>query len=81
MVASPTCWDTPQLSGRTRHRRSLLGKMVLQVEERHRRVTLYGPGYNKYGAWQLRWRDATFEDLYQLNNGATSKVDGGTSHG
>jgi hypothetical protein len=71
MVAPPTVWDTPQLTGRTRHRQSLFGKMVLQVEERQRRVTLYGPGRERYSGELLRWRDACFADLYELlNNGA-----------
>jgi hypothetical protein len=39
-MADPIIWGTPQLTGRTRHRQSLLGKMVLQVEERQRRVNL-----------------------------------------
>jgi hypothetical protein len=74
MVAPPTVWDTPQLTGRTRHRQSLLGKMVLQVEERQRRVTLHGR-HNSYGGELLRWRDACFADLYELlNNGPVHGV-------
>jgi hypothetical protein len=68
MVAPPTVWEQ-QLTGRTRHRSGLFGKMILQVEVEHRCVTLHAPGHETRGASYTRWHDATFDDWHQLFSG------------
>lgn len=55
------------LTGRVRHRRSFLGRMVLQVETAYHQAG-YGrpqPG-RRYAATE--WRDATFDDMADLES-------------
>lgn len=65
MVPPPMVWED-QLTGRTRHRRSLFGKMILQVELETRSVTLHAPGHETRGTARTTWTDATFDDWHAL---------------
>lgn len=66
MVPSPIVWDTRR-TGRTRHRETFFGKMVLQVEIAHQRVRLDAPGHDvAVGDVQTTWRDATYDEWQEL---------------
>lgn len=53
------------LTGRTRHRRGFLGRMVLQVETAYSHAGYGRPQPGRSYA-STEWRDATFDDLSAL---------------
>lgn len=57
-----------ELTGNRRHRKTIFGKMVLQVEERRYYTRdLNGSGY--YDEWDANvWRDAKWHEVYVENN-------------
>lgn len=80
MVAAPT-FTQVKLTGRTRHRTSLFGKQILQVEELHERMRMGWPGPNGEPAQhrpcgiigKTEWRDATFDDIYSIEHDLRAK--------
>ena len=56
------------LTGTTRYRTSFMGKMILQVEERH--IAHYEgrlqPGVERQPVYGTSWRDATAKDMSTL---------------
>lgn len=69
MVAPPSVWENPALTGRVRYRSSLFGKVVLQVEEMQRLVTLHAPGAETYSSPRFGWRDAKWGDTIHIGVG------------
>lgn len=54
------------LTGKLQYRKSWNGKLILQVQYASQRYSSLTPwGFEDYKAW----RDATFEDLYNLERG------------
>jgi|GEM_PF-3458846 len=58
MTQAPIFWHRQPLTGETRHRVSLFGRLILQAEEREPTA----PGVFK----PTRWRDAVERDLADL---------------
>lgn len=70
MARAPIFWHGQPLTGNTRHRVSLLGKMILQVEEQEAAA----PGVFK----PPRWRDAIERDLLDLRFYGSAPPSGGS---
>lgn len=72
MAAPPTIWQV-ELTGETRHRPAMFGKMVLQVQEIRRSVRLVSPEHREVSAGGITtWRDARWEDLDALTRKRTA---------
>lgn len=77
-MVSPLMRVETLLTGETRHRRTIFGRMVLEVEEQHRHISGCPPPpgrnrnawaaylYDTAGATWLTWRDATYEDVNEI---------------
>jgi hypothetical protein len=62
----PSPPNADRITGNTRHRAGLFGKLILQVEENYTGAYAGMGGANPIRITETRWRDARVSDLYLI---------------